>query len=47
MRPTLPQEPPTPTWWKVWFAIVAVVALTVLGVAVWAAIRLVNHYTGG
>jgi len=30
---------------SVWFVFVAVVAVAVLGVGVWAVVRLVNHFT--
>ncbi|MFI6496835.1 hypothetical protein [Nonomuraea typhae] len=32
-------------WFLVWFALCAVIALTVLGVLVWAVISLVTHFT--
>jgi len=33
------------TGFKLWFAFVALVALGILGVGAWAAIRLVIHFT--
>lgn len=43
----LPDLPPTPLWFKHWFAFCATIGLALLGVGVWAAIKLVNHFTGG
>lgn len=40
-----PELPSTPTWFKAWFAFVAVVGLGMLGVTVWAVIALVNWAT--
>lgn len=42
-----PDLPPTPLWFKVWFAICGLVGAGVLAVAIWAAIKLVNHFTNG
>lgn len=32
-------------WFSVWFGLCALIALVVLGVGLWAAIELVNHFT--
>jgi hypothetical protein len=37
--------PPTSGGWKLWFAFVGVLAAILLGVAVWAIVRVVLHYT--
>lgn len=44
-RPDRNWPPKAPLWWKAWFAFCAAAGLTVLGVGLWAVIRLVNHYT--
>lgn len=33
-------------WFNVWFVVCAVLGLAVIGVIVWAIIRLVLHFTG-
>lgn len=38
-------EPFAPTWFKVWFAFCALIGLGLLGLIVWAVIKLVNHFT--
>ncbi|GAB3817724.1 hypothetical protein [Micromonospora zhanjiangensis] len=43
-RPEL-ELPPTPVWFKLWFAFCALLGLGLLGVIVWAVIKLVNHFT--
>lgn len=41
-----PELPPIPLGFKVWFAFCAIIGLSVLGVAAWAIIKIVNHVTG-
>lgn len=40
-----PKLPPVPLGWKLWAVFCGAVGLGVLGVAVWAVIKLVNHFT--
>lgn len=35
-----------PLWFKLWFAFCAVLGLSLIGVAVWALITVVNRYAG-
>lgn len=44
-RPPRPRPPSMPLSWKLWGAFCALVSLVLLGVAVWAVITLVNHFT--
>lgn len=39
------EAPSIPLGWKLWGAFCALVSLVALGVAVWAVIKLVNHFT--
>jgi len=41
------EEPKIPSGFKLWFALCAVISIGTLGVAVWAVVKLVNHFTGG
>lgn len=45
MRNPRSQPEPIPAWLKLWFVFCALLGLGVLGVAVWAVIKLVNHFT--
>jgi hypothetical protein len=38
-------DPKTPTWFKVWFAVCAVVSVGFLGLIVWAIIAVVSKVT--
>lgn len=40
-----PKPPPMPLGFKIWMAFCGVLGLTILGVVLWAVIRVVNHYT--
>lgn len=44
-RPTRKREPLMPWWFKAWFAVCTVLGLGLLGLIVWAVIRLVTHFT--
>jgi hypothetical protein len=41
----LPELPPTPLSFKLWFAFVALLGVGLLSVLVWAVIRIVIHFT--
>jgi len=44
-RNHLPDLPPTPPAFKLWFAFCALLGVSVAAVAVWAIVRLVLHVT--
>lgn len=43
--PEPPGLPPTPLWFKLWFAFCALVGAAGIGVGVWAIVKLVDHVT--
>jgi hypothetical protein len=43
----LPEPPPTPVWFKAWFAVCALVGLAFLGLIVWAIVEIVEKVTRG
>jgi hypothetical protein len=38
------EHPKVPWGWRLWFAFCALVSLTVIGVVLWAIVKLVNRY---
>jgi hypothetical protein len=40
-----PGDRAVPTWFKIWFALVAVLGLGLLGLIVWAVVRIVERNT--